>query len=88
MLQFVSDALREAILLTIWGSFWSSDLMDLVLKSWLSDQETSYSFDQYTYSLGPDSKVWQNTQCVNVNFMVVSPHRLLGKELQENHFNS
>lgn len=88
MLQFVSDALREAILLTIWGSFWSSDLMDLVLKSWLSDQETSYSFDQYTYSLGPDSKVWQNIHCVNVNFMVVNPHRLLGKELQENHFNS
>lgn len=58
MLQFVSEALREAILLTIWGSFWSSNLMDLVLKSWLSDQETSYSFDQYTYSLGPDSKVW------------------------------
>ena len=33
MLQFVREAWKEAILLTIWGSFWSSDLMDLVLKS-------------------------------------------------------
>ena len=49
MLQFVSEAWREAILFTIWGSFWSSDLIDLVLKSWLSDQETSYSFDQYIF---------------------------------------
>lgn len=88
MLQFVSEAWKEAILLTIWGSFWSSDLMDLVLKSWLSDQETSYSLDQYIDSLGPDSKVWQNTQCVNINFMIVNPHRLLGKELQENYFNN